>query len=82
MENVSSNIEAVARALCERQLRAIATVTDDVTPLVDRYWHCIAAELEAGIIDTNGERLKPFDFEINRAAYRDWISRHSANQGH
>jgi hypothetical protein len=48
----SPNIEAVARALCERQLRAMATAPEDASPLVDRYWHRLAAEIEAGLIDT------------------------------
>jgi hypothetical protein len=71
-----TNIEAAARALCERQLRAMATVPEDASPLVDRYWRCLAAELEAGLIDTSGVRVVPFDFHSSQEAYRDWCQRH------
>jgi len=80
MNENKSNIEAVARTLCERELRAISSVAEDLSPLVDRYWHCVAAELEAGLIDTNGDRLVPYEFESSRDAYRDWCQRHRPEQ--
>ena len=76
MNEAKSNIEAVARALCERELRAMSKSPEDVSPAVDRHWHCVAAEIEAGLIDTAGNRLVPFDLDTSRNADRDWCQRH------
>ena len=76
MQAAWSNIEAVARALCERQLRAAGAWTGTLSDEVDRYWHCVAAEIEAGLIDEQGDRLRPFDFDRDLKAYRDWRRRH------
>jgi hypothetical protein len=78
MSGQRSNIEAVARAICERQYRE--RNTSDLRRLnaeVDRYWHCVAAELEAGLIDETGSPCMAFDYTISIAAYRDWRARHS-----
>ena len=55
------NIEAVARAICEDGIRAMHTDPADLARAVDRFWHCVAAELEGG------EGVE---------AYRDWRARH------
>ena len=55
------NIEAVARAICEDGIRAMYPDPEDLARAVDRYWHCVAAELEGG------EGVE---------AYRDWRVRH------
>jgi len=69
-------MEAVARDLCERELRRAGTLSDALPPEIDRYWHCVAAEIEAGCIDESGNRLLPHDFERDVDAYRDWRLRH------
>lgn len=71
-----SNIESVARDLCERQLRTAGTGASALPTAVDRYWHCVAAEIEAGLIDEQGNRLRPFDCDKDLEAYRDWRRRH------
>ncbi|TVR85021.1 MAG: hypothetical protein EA405_00005 [Rhodospirillales bacterium] len=71
-----SNIEAVARDLCERQLRAAGIATSALPTAVDRYWHCVAAEIETGVIDEQGNRLQPHDADRDLEAYRDWRRRH------
>jgi hypothetical protein len=73
-----SNIETVARANCERQLRDSGTSSGlrRLSAEVDRYWHCVAAELEAGLLGENGEQVCSTDFEAGLAAYRDWRKRH------
>jgi hypothetical protein len=76
--NQTDNIEAVSRALCERELQATGIAADKMPSAVDRYWHCVAAEIEAGLVDCEGKRLLPFDFNSSQAAYRDWCSRHRA----
>jgi hypothetical protein len=43
---------------------------------VDRYWHCVAAELEAGLIDDAGNPMPEHGFDEGSAAYRDWCRRH------
>jgi hypothetical protein len=55
------NIEAVARAICEDGIRTMYLDPADLARAVDRYWHCVAAELEGG------EGVE---------AYRDWRARH------
>jgi len=78
MSDTKSNIEAVARAVCERQLHATGMAAADVSLSVGRYWHCVAAEIEAGLIDESGNRLLTHDFHADREAYRDWCRRHPA----
>lgn len=78
MNDTSSNIEAVARDICERRLLRVGTPPGEVPSAVDRYWHCIAAEIEAGIIDESDNALRPSDFERDLEAYRDWRRRHPA----
>jgi hypothetical protein len=74
--NTVSNIEAVSRALCERELQAAGISADQMPKAIDRYWHCVAAEIEAGLVDCEGRRLSPFDFNSSQEAYRDWCTRH------
>ena len=70
-----SNIETVARAICEREYRdRSASDLRRLSADVDRYWHCVAAELEAGLLDEPGEPVGSTDFEASLAAYRDWRS--------
>lgn len=70
-----SNIEPLARELCERGLRG-KVPEDELARAVDRYWHCIAAELEAGLIDDRGNRMIPHEHDRDLDAYRDWRRRH------
>lgn len=76
MKKIERNIETMARALCERQLLEMAVIAKDTAAGVDRYWPMLAAEMEAGLIDTAGKRLAPLNFEASQAAYRDWLQRH------
>ncbi len=71
-----SNIEAIARAICARQIMAHDTDTHRLGVEVDRYWHCVAAKLEAGLIDENGDLLPEADPDLALGAYRDWRARH------
>jgi RNA-binding protein YhbY len=70
------DIETVARALCERQLLDMSVVAEKAAAGVDRYWHCVAAEIEAGLIDRAGKRLVPFNFQSTQEAYSNWRRRH------
>ncbi|MBM3540271.1 MAG: hypothetical protein FJX55_20915 [Alphaproteobacteria bacterium] len=78
MKQAKSNIEAVARDLCERQLRQARVPADELSYAVDRYWHCVAAELEAGMLGDDGTYVTKFDLEQGIDAFRDWHRRHPA----
>lgn len=51
MSGPASNIEAVARDICARQLARTCASDEELATDVDRYWHCVAAQLESGQID-------------------------------
>lgn len=76
-DKADRSIETIARALCERHLRDMSIMAEDTAAGVDRYWPCLAAEIEAGLIDTDGNRLAPLNFDASQAAYRDWLQRHA-----
>jgi hypothetical protein len=67
-----SNIEAVARAICARQIAKACASPSDLTTDVDRLWGCVAAELEAGLINDDGRLVKNYTVEQGLAAYREW----------
>lgn len=76
MTSSTSNIEAVARDICTKQLSHPGRSTTKLAADVDRYWHCVAAELEAGLIDDAGGRLQTSNLNAGLEAYRDWRQRH------
>ncbi len=76
MSNPTSNIEAVARDICAKQLSRFDSNGTALADKIDRYWHCVAAQLESGEIDETGDRMAEFDHEKSLAAYRDWCQRH------
>ena len=63
MTSSTSNIEAVARDICAKQLSRHTHRGADLAANVDRYWHCVAAELEAGLIDDAGDRVPGIGFQ-------------------
>jgi hypothetical protein len=77
---MQSNIVAIARAICERQLRPRSNSASELATNVDRYWHCVAAQIEGGTVDDEGNRVGPFDLERELAAYRDYMQRHKKAQ--
>jgi hypothetical protein len=74
----TANLEPVARAICEQELRSLpASVDEAALPAqVDRYWPVIAAEISAGLRDENG-RLLPHSTEAGLAAWEAWLDEHS-----
>jgi hypothetical protein len=79
MPPFTSNIEPLARAICERDLRRTAKSETDLAKDVDRLWHCVAAQIEAGLLDEDFKRV-PHDLETGLAAYRDWCQRHPSDR--
>jgi hypothetical protein len=77
---MTSNIEPRARAVCERDLRRAGTPEINLAADVDRYWHCVAAQIGSGLIDDTDE-LVPHELGAGLAAYRDWCARHPASIG-
>lgn len=65
------NIEPIARSICERDLDG-KVPEDELPDAIARYWHCVAAQLEAGIIDDRGNRVRPYDHDRDLEAYLDW----------
>jgi hypothetical protein len=77
MPTRTDNIEPLARAICEAQARALWDYNEErLAAHVERYWHCVAAELEAGLIDETGVLLSGVDHDAGLMAYRDWRARH------
>lgn len=77
MNTFSSNIEPIARAICENSAHALWNGEPErLASHVERCWHCVAAELEAGLIDETGALLPDANYEAGVAAYRDWRARH------
>jgi hypothetical protein len=72
----TSNNEAVARDICSRQLSRNGTGRAATAADVDRFWHCVAAELEAGHIDDAGNPIPNISLDEGLEAYRDWCKRH------
>jgi hypothetical protein len=75
MPSSTSNIEPLAREICERDLRRPGMSEESLAADVDRYWHCVAARIEAGLMDDNSE-LFPHDLETGLALHRDCPARH------
>jgi hypothetical protein len=46
MPSSTNNIEPLARAICERDLRRAGMSEAELSGAVDRYWHCVAARGE------------------------------------
>jgi hypothetical protein len=70
-----SNLEAAARAIAEQICLRNPRAGEDVPAWVDGHWHCVAAELEAGLLDDNGLPLPGYTVEKAILAVLDWRRR-------
>jgi len=69
----TDNIEPIARAICERELRAAPNVSPSEIPaLVERYWQVIAAQVVAGLRDEDGKTV-PHTAATGIAAWEAWL---------
>ena len=73
----TATLEAGARAGPARGWLEKARPGEDVAAWVAAHWYIAAADLEAGLIDENGDPLPPYTPERARAAVRDWLTRNS-----
>ena len=72
----TANIEPVARAMCERELRAWTHVpSSEIPALVERYWPVIAAQINGGLRDDDGS-LRKHSIPEGIAAWEDWLDNH------
>jgi hypothetical protein len=76
MTSPTSNNEAVARGICSQQVARHGGCGAKLATYVDHHWHCVAAELEAGLIDDAGDQLPTYDLNKGLEAYRGWCCRH------
>jgi hypothetical protein len=70
-----SNIEARARAICEADCLKNPGTPEEDAGYVERVWQIVAALIEAGLIDDDGNTL-PHSRDTGLAAVRDWRARH------
>ena len=71
MYKSTDNIVPIGRDICSQQLSATGLLGFELDTAVNKYWHCVVTQLEAGLLD------KKCGIEEELAAYRDWINRHS-----
>ena len=73
----TENIEAIARATCEQELRSLpgGIIEAALPALLDRFWPVIAAEISAGLRDENGT-LQPYSAEAGLSAWEAWLDEH------
>ena len=77
MAGWSDNIEAVARALCAKQLARDEWSEQKLAFEVDMWWHLVAAEIEAGVVDEAGKFVGgEMGWKRKMDGYRDWMRRH------
>lgn len=73
----TDNIEPVARALCEREVRSWQhAAPSEVPALIERYWPVYAAKLSAGLIDDDGKDV-PHTVERGLQAWEAWLDERS-----
>ncbi|MEO5376147.1 MAG: hypothetical protein H7840_18180 [Alphaproteobacteria bacterium] len=75
-----NNIEPVARAICERDVRCWKDVSEAEIPnLVNRYWQVVAAKMMAGLIDDDGQEV-PHTIERGLAAWDAWLDERASHR--
>ena len=72
LDNLEAMARAVTRLVCLKQ----AAPGEDVEAWIDAHWYIAAADLEAGLIDENGDALPGYTPEKAREAVLDWLRRH------
>ena len=76
MTSSTDNIEPIARDICSKALVRHGASGAELAADVDRYWHCVAAYIEAGRVDDDGNLIPAADHDEGLQDYRDWCQRH------
>jgi hypothetical protein len=66
-----SNIEPLAREICEKVCRRTGMPEAEIRAWVDSHWESVAAEIEAGNCDEHGELVPGSDWRKGLEAYRE-----------
>lgn len=66
-----SNIEPLAREVCEKICRRAGMPESEISAWVDSHWEAAAAEIEAGNCDDTGEIIPGSDWRKGVDAYRE-----------
>lgn len=69
-----SNIEPLAREVCERVCRRTGMAEAEIPAWVDSHWEAAAAEIEAGNCDDAGNLIPGRDWQKGLEAYRDRLA--------
>jgi hypothetical protein len=72
--------QALARLIARKIFARNPAPGADVEDWIDEHWPIVAAELEAGLINQEGERLPGFTAEKAIAAVQDWARRRRAER--
>lgn len=77
MATTDSNIEPLAREISARIYRQTAQqpTEQEIAAWVDTHWQCAAADLEAGLLDDDGNRIDGMSWELGLAAHRERMQR-------
>ena len=76
MSRSTENIEAIARAVSARVFLRDGKSDDQLAADIEMFWHVVAAELEAGILDETERYVRALDWSQRIEVYRDWMRRH------
>lgn len=69
-----SNIEPLAREVCERICHRTGMAESKIPAWVDSHWQAAAAEIEAGNCGENGEIIPGSDWRKGLEAYRERVA--------
>lgn len=77
MATTGSNIEPLAREIAERIYRRSEpqVTAQKIAAWVHSHWQCVAADLEAGLLNDDGSRITGVNWELGLAAYRERMQR-------
>lgn len=69
-----SNIEPLAREVCERVCRRTGMAESEIPAWVESHWEAAAAEIEAGNCGESGEIMRGSDWRKGLDAYRERLA--------
>ena len=76
MAGPTDNIEAIARAVCQKSLAHQGKSEEELAAEVEMYWHVVASYLEAGVMDESGREIGELSWDEKLDITGDWLRRH------